>query len=253
MPTTKPAGDCKFPALRFFLFGLSLFLAQSSFALRLSKDTQGMIHPFKFKEVPLSEFVKEYSKITQTNITVGGRWDKELKGDVSLFIPKPIKIEALTELFHQVLLTHGYAVVDAPQSSGWIIMRSRDARDAPLPVYGSENFPATHRIITVVYNLQHGNSEHIARFMRSLMPANSRIIPQFESQLIITDSGKNLKKSLELIRQVDSEKAAKGWQQSLLDRPPNRTCSEREQKIEKLTVEHLEIKETTSSPFGGRK
>src|SRR4051794_4669241 len=50
----------------------------------LQKDSQGLIRPFKVKTFPLSEFTKEYSRLTGTHIEVIGKWETGLRGTVNL-------------------------------------------------------------------------------------------------------------------------------------------------------------------------
>lgn len=209
------------------------------------KDEAGMIRPSKVKNMPLYEFVREYSKAMDVPIEVGGRWEDELKGSTTLFIHRPMKPEALTELFHQVLYDNRYTAIDAPGKKGWIIRRGRDARDDVLPIYDSTNFPESSRIMTVIHNLKHAPAEHIARHMRSFMPANSRIIPSF-SQILITDTGRNIKKMMEIVALLDVPAAEKVFRSD--KHLKAKECKEREQKIEKLTIEKLEVKEMPSMP-----
>jgi type II secretory pathway component GspD/PulD (secretin) len=212
----------------------------------LEKDAQGSIKAFKAVSVPLPDFLREYSRLSGTPITADGVWAKELKGNVTLLMRKPLKPEEMTELVHRVLNDNGYAVVDAPAGNGWVIEWGRNARDAALPVYEATDVPLTNRLITVHQTLKYADSEGIARMMRSFMPSNSRIIPATRSQLLVTDTGANIRKLLPVIARMDTEDAAKRQREFLANYAsgPQRTCGE--QRIEKLVVEKLEIQDSVN-------
>jgi len=221
--------------------------ARADAHFHIEKDPQGLIRPFKAVSVPLPEFVREYGRMTSTPITVGGNWDQELKGSVTLFLRHPLKPEELTEIFYRVVGDNGYAVVDAPAGNGWIIQRIRDARDGALPVYEISEVPDSSRNITAYHDLKFANAETVARLMRSFMPANSRIIPATSSKLFITDTASNIRKVNWVISRMDTQEAAKRQRESAavsLPGPP-RTCGE--QRIEKLVVEKLEIQDNGNS------
>lgn len=224
------------------------------------KNEQGLVRPFRLKNVPLFEFVEAYAKLTGVHIEVGGKFNEELHGGVTLLVPHAIKAEVFDELFHQAVGDNGYSVVDAPGGSGWVLQRRREALDGVMTVYDSKSFPNSHRLVTVMHTLKHAPAENVARFLRTFMPPNSRIIPLLKSQLMIVDEGKNVAKALDLARLIDTEESAK-WAESQTDsRARDRSCGAREQKIGTLTVEKLEIKDwpeqagpsSSSRKSGGR-
>jgi type II secretory pathway component GspD/PulD (secretin) len=224
----------------------SLRTAHAEVRFHLDQDPQGQIRPFKVIGLPLSKFVKEYSRLTSTPIAVGGSWEQELNGSVTLFLRRPLKPQGLTEIFYRVLNDNGYAVVDAPARNGWVIQRIREARDAALPVYELNEVPNSSRYVNAYRYLKHADAEGVARVLRAFMPAQSRILPVAESQLFMTDTASNLRRLNELIALMDVPEAAKQRevaQSSSHSR--KRVC--REQRIEKLVVENLEIQESENS------
>lgn len=213
----------------------------------LKTDSQGMILPFKVKEMRLHEFAREYAQITRKILQTDGPWEASFKGEVTLFIPRAITQEKLTEIFHHVLAENGFSVIDAPMDAGWIITRIRDARDLTIPVYTEQTLPDTRRLVTVMYSLRHTSAEEVARVLRSFMPTSSRILPFARSQLAITDSGHNIHPKLtDLIHQLDTEEAADLLEKDRKERSSRPVCKPKEQKIETLRVEKVEISEMTS-------
>ncbi|MEK6705292.1 MAG: hypothetical protein AABZ06_05845 [Bdellovibrionota bacterium] len=249
MHIVKQVAEYKIPLFAAIAAILTVTAARAAVPV-FQKGEQGMVRPFKLKGVSLPDFVRGYAKFTGTRIEVGGSWESELKGSVNLLINRPIKEDVLTELFHQALQDNGYAVIDGPDKSGWIIQQARDARDGAIPVYDSTEVPASHRMITVIHTLKYASADNVARFMRSFMPVNSRIIPQFRSQLSITNDGINIQKSLKLVQLLDTEEAAKRARDMDSQRDSKRVCNEREHKIENITVEKLEIKDVAQMGSG---
>jgi hypothetical protein len=223
-----------------FTIGLS-GPAQAASRFQMVRDAQGMIQPFKVISLPLPDFLREYSRLSGIPMTASGIWGNELKGSVTLFLRHPLKPEEMTELMHRVLNDNGYSVVDAPAKNGWIIERTKDARDDALPVYEASEVPATNRLVTAHYTTKYIDPESIARAMRSFMPTYSRILSTEGSQILITDTGSNIRKVFSVVSRMDTEDAAKKQREALATYAPSpqRVCGE--QRIEKLVVEKLEI------------
>src|SRR5262249_8346280 len=147
-------------------------------------------------------------------------------------------------IFHQTVYDNGFAVVDGPGNSGWLLQRARDARDNVIPTYDSTDFPVSSRLMTVAHSLKHVDSGDVARLIRSFMPANSRIIPATPKQVIITDRGRNIHRTIQLIKSIDTEEVARRSQASKASQAPSSEgCAPKEQRISKLVVENLEIGE----------
>jgi type II secretory pathway component GspD/PulD (secretin) len=213
----------------------------ASSRFRLKRDAQGTFQPFKAISLPLPDFLREYSRLTGIPMTASGIWENEVKGSVTLFLKHPLKPEEMTELVHRVLNDNGYAIVDAPAGNGWIIERMKDARDDALPVYEASEVPATNRLITAHYTTKYIDPESIARAMRSFMPPYSRILSTEGGQILITDTGSNIRKVFSVVTRMDTEEAAKKQREAIAAYAPAPPHACGEQRIEKLVVEKLEI------------
>jgi type II secretory pathway component GspD/PulD (secretin) len=243
MPDVRPKGALETAFSVCLLFSLisAPDTRAATPALRLGPD--GSVAPFKLKETPLADFVHAYSEAVGTPISIqeaGG----ELKGKVSLYFPKPISKAALTELLHQSLLDNGYTVVDGPSKLGWAVESVRDARDGVIPSYDSAQAPATYRLITVFHRLKHMQADSAARLLRSFTPAYSRIVPASSSEVWVTADGLTIRKALEVLALADQPGAGAAPEPL----PRAKGCPGSEQRIERLVVENLEIK---NSPKGG--
>ncbi|MCM2322368.1 MAG: hypothetical protein NDJ90_03805 [Oligoflexia bacterium] len=105
---------------------------------------------------------------------------------------------------------NGFARVPIGAPNTFQIMRQRDARDSALLTVdaSASNPPAlpdTWDLYTMRYQASNPELvEDIARFARSLMPANARIIPvEWSGLLLVTDTAANLKKLYDLIKSND--------------------------------------------------
>jgi type II secretory pathway component GspD/PulD (secretin) len=240
-------------AILVLLFTTSLFSiawAQAASHFRMERDAQGVFKPFKAVSVPLPDFLREYSRLTGIPMTASGIWDNELKGAVTLFLRHSLKPQEMKELVYRVLNDNSYAVIDAPAKNGWIIERIRDARDDALPIYEASEVPETNRLITAHYTTKYIDPESIARAMRSFMPTYSRILSTEGSQILITDTGSNIRKVFAVVSRMDTEAAEKNQREALITYAPGvpRACGE--QRIEKLVVEKLEINDGNSAGGG---
>jgi type II secretory pathway component GspD/PulD (secretin) len=218
-------------------------LARADAHFHMDREADGSIRPFKAVSVPLPVFMREYARLTSTPIAVNGSWDNEIKGTVTLFLRHPLKTEVMTELVYRVLNDNGYAVVDAPAGNGWVIERTRDARDAALPILEAAEVPDSARMVTAVLRVKFVDGDSVARTMRGFMPAGSRIIPA-GSVIFITDTGSNIRKLAPVISKMDTEDGARREREALATSTlgPPRVCGE--QRIEKLVVEKLEIQDS---------
>lgn len=172
-------------------------------------ENSGRVLPFSTNGIPLSTFIQEYADFSGIRIAVA----EQLKMPVYLKVSTPIGATVLEEYMHQVFANAGLAAVDAPEKTGWVLMKLRDAREAQLPIYDSKDFPETSRLVTVVHRVRSPRADSIAKWLRNFMTMHSRIIASGTQTLIITDHGRNIKKYLELIRTVDVSKTSRGGDQ----------------------------------------
>lgn len=219
------------------------FQAQGGAPFRIQRNAQGLIAPFQVTSLPLAEFVLEVGRLLGKPIASGGVWGEDLKGSVTLYLRRPLSEDQLTDLLHRMLMDNNYSIVDAPAGNGWVVVRTREARDLAIPVFDMDKVPDSSRLVTAYRSLKFADSEFVARMMRSFMPAQSRMIPSGRSQLLVTDTGSNIRKLSWLISKMDQPEMAKKQREiaSQFSSGPPHSCGE--QKIEKLVVEKLEIQE----------
>ena len=234
------------PLLSVLLLSVAFSPLAHSADFHLQELSDRGVRSFKAVDVPLAEFVREYSRISGIPMTLEGPWTNFLKGNVTLFLRKDLSKETYAELFHRVLADNGFAAIDAPAGNGWIIQRQRNARDGALPIYEAKNLPVSSRLVTTSYKLNHVHSEMVARNIRSFMPANSRIIPFSGSLLLITDIASNIHKLTNLIARMDTEEGGKRLRELEVSDFQNQQNQCGEIQIEKLVVKNLELQESNS-------
>jgi len=137
-------------------------------------------------------------------------FDRDVKGQVGATPNLELTNENAEALFTNALNMNGFARVPVGTPNTFQIMRQRDARDSALPTIDADaNTPPALPNNWDLYTMRYKASnpelvEHMARFSRSFMPANSRIIPvEWSGLLLITDTAANLKRIYDLIKSND--------------------------------------------------
>ena len=129
-------------------------------------------------------------------------------------------------LFTTALHANGYTRVPlAGVANTFRIMRERDARDSNLPHVIADSktgpdFSNTWDLGDLVYKLSNPEiAEHIARTLRSFLPANSRVIPDtLTGHVRLTAAWPELRRAFERIRDMDqkpSDAWLKDWKDTL--------------------------------------
>lgn len=160
----------------------------------------------------LAACVKSVSELTGQKY-IYDKKDLEMKSAASPNLE--LKKENAEELLTFALSSESYTRVPLTEANTYAITRMRDARDGPLPVFRGNSqqtpsLPDTYDLVQLNYQITHEEVlEHAARHLRSFMPANARIIPEDISRsIIITDTAKNLKRLIPLLRELDQKPSA---------------------------------------------
>jgi type II secretory pathway component GspD/PulD (secretin) len=118
--------------------------------------------------------------------------------------------ENAEEVFTLMLEQNEYTRLPLGEEKAYTIIRSRNARDSALPIYtgDSTNLPKLPQhwdLSTARYRAQTPELvDHLARNMRSFLPANSRVIPDENSgTLLITAPNPIIRNVLNHIQALD--------------------------------------------------
>jgi type II secretory pathway component GspD/PulD (secretin) len=142
-------------------------------------------------------------------------FDLDVKGKIVATPNLELTKDNAEILFTDMLNLNGFSRVPAGVPGTYQIMRQRDARDAAIPTVSADQntapeLPNNWDLITLKYRATHADAiEMIARMSRSFMPANSRIIPnELSGMVLVTDSSMNLRKLYDLIKDMDRKPSA---------------------------------------------
>lgn len=167
-------------------------------------------------------------------------FDVDIKGPVQATPNLKLTRENAELLFTNALNMNGFSRVPLNEPNTYQIMRQRDARDSTIPVVKADaqtppTLPNTWDLYTLNYKASNPEIvDQIARFSRSFMPANARIIPvEVSGTLLVTDSAANLKKLYTLIKDNDvkpTPEMKKKWQEQEQKEEAQRKSQQSQQK-----------------------
>lgn len=123
--------------------------------------------------------------------------------------------ENIVEIFTSALYDNGFSRVPMKEAHYYRILRARDARDQALESFSANktlkpNFPRYYDMGTMTYHFEtKGIAEIVAMKMRSILPANSRVVPTNDSTLMITDTIANFSSLYDKIMNHDNTESLK--------------------------------------------
>ncbi len=161
---------------------------------------------FDFPDADIVEIAKTLGRLTCLNFI----YDKDVKGRISVVSNAPITIGEAWKAFLTALEMSNYSIV--PSGAYLRITRKREAREKQIKTYSGSFSPDTDTLITRVLPLKYISAEEAARVFRNFMSPDTRIVNYDQTNtLIITDTGANVKKLVDIIRLLDVE----GYDESL--------------------------------------
>ncbi len=149
-----------------------------------------------FNNTDMRELIKFVADATGKTIIV----DPQVKGKVEVVSQRPLSTDELYDLFLSILKVHGYAAVD---SNGVLkIIDEKGARTQASDVTRSSN---SADYITHVIQLENVAAAKLIPVLRPLVPQQAHLAAYAPSNaIIITDSGDNIERIRQIIRQIDT-------------------------------------------------
>lgn len=155
---------------------------------------------FDFPDADIVEIAKTLGRLTCLNFIL----EKDVKGRISIVSNQAITVGDAWKAFLTGLDVNGFTII--PSGKYLRIARQRDAKDKQIKTYSGDFTPDTDVYITRVLPLKYINAEETARVFRNFMPPNTRIIAYDQTNtLIITDTGANIKKIVDMVQLLDVE------------------------------------------------
>jgi len=149
------------------------------------------------KDADIRALISTVSKFTGKNFVV----DPRVKAKVTVVSSNTMSENEVYEVFLSVLQVHGYAAV--PVGSIIKIVPEVNAKQGPLPVVRG-NSSSGDQFITKVITLDHVPAAQLVPILRPLVPQQGHLAAYNPTNtLIITDHAANIKRLVNIIRNID--------------------------------------------------
>jgi general secretion pathway protein D len=153
-----------------------------------------------FQDADIKALINAVSKITGKNFIV----DPRIKGKVTLVSGEELGPEQIYEVFLSVLDVHNIVAID---SDGLVkLLPKAVAKQTPTPLSFDGSMLRGDAQITEVYQLKHGSVRDIVPILKPLLPPTSHFAAHGPTNtIIITDTGANIKRILNIVAKLDQE------------------------------------------------
>jgi general secretion pathway protein D len=187
--------------MKYLLIGLTLLSLSLGTALAAKKTKINV----------LKDYVEKVSKLTGVQYV----YPKKLEGDIGLSKNFKLTKDNADSFLSYILSVNGYTRITESKKT-FHIVPSRDVRYTPTKMYLANknlfpNIPNNHDYALMTYDLKNkGFEENIVRSIRPFMSRYGRIISMKQlGNILIQDTGKNLRRVYQLIKNVDRGSASK--------------------------------------------
>jgi len=156
----------------------------------------------------IKKYIKYISELTGKKFIV----DAQVKGTVTIYMPKKMSVAEAYNVFNSVLITNGYTTVDL--GSVTKIIPTEKAKTEKLAVaFGNQQPKTKNKYITQIIKLKNVLPEELSEIIIPLIPSESVVVPHASSQsLIITDTKENIRKIKQIVKKLDIPKAVAAQQ-----------------------------------------
>lgn len=156
-----------------------------------------LVESFDFQDANIEDVVKAISKLTNKNFIL----DKNVTGKITILANSPITVDEAYRAFLSALNANGLTTVQAGKFTKIISLRT--AKQSGIETYAGDYTPTSDQIITRIYRLKNINAQELATSLRDLAPPGG-IVPYIATNsLIITDTGSNISRLINIIKDVD--------------------------------------------------
>jgi general secretion pathway protein D len=199
----RTATNYRLLAARFLISLLLILMLPSSLIAQNQQQQAGLTSDgqvtLDFRNVELSDLIQTISELTGRNFL----YDDRVKGKATIVSPGSMSLDEAYQLFLSVLHVKGYTIVPAGKANK--ILPIKGAWSENLPTVVGNQRQSTEQFITRLVRLQHLDAATIAKtVLAPLIPATGNIIAYPPTNtLIITGSGANIERLLQIIRELD--------------------------------------------------
>jgi general secretion pathway protein D len=155
----------------------------------------------QLEDADLGELVRVIGELTGKRFVIAS--PKLAKTKASVYAPQKVTVAEAYQAFLAVLTANGLTVI--PQAGFYKIVESQDVSRQLTPIERGD-IPAEERYVTRIHRLAHLGAEEVASGVLSkLATKDASIVPYVAGNLlIITETGANLRRMLEVLDAIDA-------------------------------------------------
>jgi general secretion pathway protein D len=189
-------------------------IATTKVNLQKCRPQSGMIS-FNFDKAPIQDVLDQIARIRCMNFILSDQ--VKGKNDITIVSRTPVSVSAAYAAFLSALEANGMSLV--PAGAYWKVIERKDAAKAPLPLYEISpdgtlkkmtpkegrmgDFPNSDAHVTLLYEIRYANKDQVQALIRNLMTKNADLQAPGGNLLILSDSGSNILRILEVLDRID--------------------------------------------------
>jgi general secretion pathway protein D len=159
---------------------------------------------FNFKDAELYEIIEAVSALTGRNFQI----DATVKGKITLITNTPIPPELAYEVLESILQAQGFALVPSVDGNIIRVIQMRKAISSDIPTGtgpDTELIDGYERFQTQLVPIMYGDASEISQVVNSLISQDAGNVNVYAptNTIIITTTVANLRRLLDIIRQID--------------------------------------------------
>ncbi|OGQ16783.1 MAG: type II secretion system protein GspD, partial [Deltaproteobacteria bacterium RBG_16_71_12] len=183
--------------------------------LSTCKPMSGKLN-FNFEKATINEVLDQISRIKCMNFILSDA--VKGKTDISIVSRSPVTVSQAYAAFLSALEANGMALV--PAGTFWKVVERKDAAKTTVPMYELKDgvlarvtpdgkrggdMPNSDAQVTLLYEVRYANKDQVEALIKNLMSKHADLQKPAGNLLILTDSGSNILRILEVLDKVDVE------------------------------------------------
>ena len=170
----------------------------------VAETAQGIL--LNFQDAPLSAVLDHLSEVAGLVIVQ----EASVQGRVSILARQPVSVEEAVSLLNTVLKEQGYAAIRMGRTLKVVTLT--EAKERSIPVRSGndpELIEPTDEMITQVIPIRFADAVRLREDISTLVPSYASMSANASSNsLILTDTGANVRRIVEIVRALDTHMAA---------------------------------------------
>ncbi len=181
--------------LSFLFVGQNISLASSN---QKTKNEERFV-TIDFDNVDIRDFIKFISELTGKNFVI----DSRVRGKVTIVSPTKISVKEAYKVFESVLEVHGFTTVPAGNIIKIVPIISARSKNVET-IFKKNKLKPEDKVITQLVHLKYADPNELRKILTPLVSRGGIVVPYRPTgMLIITDVMSNIKRLLNIIKEID--------------------------------------------------